>query len=1336
MSWTRSFRVLAAFLTLLVAACSRSDAPESASLGTVHQADTFTIQTDGWDGEASRTVQAVSIAQTFTAPADPSAKLVRFEIAKLFCSDDAGVFIVPWDDAKATTIGSGTRVQTIAGKGGLASLDTFAPLALTPGGRYAFVIAQVDNHLLTDKNVTIQYGTPKSNFADGGSYHNDTSSNGGGVYGKLLDDGTDLAIVLRFTRDNPSSLTLSQDKETTGYGEPFKVHALLRDTIANADIANALLGFTYPLPGGDTTTTGQTGAKGTVDMTFSAAAAETFTMTVKFGGGGGHGAVTQTISHTVTAGPTTLAITRDIANPVVGDDVTFTATVTPTSGALTPAGTVTFTDDVTGDTADVPLSSGKAAWTEKMTGGNHTFHAEYVPAPLTYAASGNDAVIGIVAKAVTTTTLTSALNPSVVGGNASFQATINSATATGSVHYTISNTPTNIVGDAPVSAGVATFATTALAPGAHVVTASYSGDANFESSVASNLAQTVNKDAVAIAVTDTPVSPSTYPASVTLGYTVSSAGSGGTPTGAYHVMDGATKIADGTLAAGAGTATLTNPAGGTHSLTFTYDGDANHGGSTKTSTHVVNPTASTLTATDPGNSPFDQFFTLNATVSTVGPTAPTGTITFSEDGLTLGSGPAPSADLHIRTLAVGSHVIGVSYTGDASYASTVKTVTHVVVQAATKTTVVPAANPSAVGAPASFTISVAPVNASTFVPSGSVTLLEGATSLGTAALDSSGNAHLDATLALGDHTVHAVYNADPRFAGSTSPDVVQSIALAPTTMTLTSTPNPATAGASVSFTATIPKVNGVAATGSVSFLDGATVLGPRDLVNGVATFATTALTTGTHTIKASYGGDGNYQAGSASIAQGIDAAATTTALVVTPAPAVFGQNVKLTATVTGATGGTVTFKEGGVTIGSAVLDAARTAVVQKDDLAVGSHALSASFVADADHLASTGNTELLVNKADSAIALSSSSNPAATGAQVTFTATVSAVAPGAGTPSGTVTFREGAKVLGTAGVGAGGVASVIVSDLAEGTHTITADIPAGASFNASTSNAIAQTISAAAATLNLGATSSHITYGADVVLDAVVTDPAGLKGEVAFTEGATALCSGAPDAMGHVTCIAPALHAGTHAITATYGTSTATTTVVIDKAATTLTLSSSPNPAAVGQAIAFTVQVAGSARGEVEAFNGTTSLGTTILDTDGSASFTTNDLPAGTYAISVHYAGDDDHLEATSNVVSQVVSVASSDGDAGTDAGPGTGTDAGPGNGSSTSSSSSSSGGSLPPPTADAGGASGGLGAIPVGTPDGGDDGCSTSGPGAGGSAFVGLAMVLAGVASRRRRRR
>jgi streptogramin lyase len=190
-------------------------------------------------------------------------------------------------------------------------------------------------------------------------------------------------------------------------------------------------------------------------------------------------------------------------------------------------------------------------------------------------------------------------------------------------------------------------------------------------------------------------------------------------------------------------------------------------------------------------------------------------------------------------------------------------------------------------------------------------------------------------------------------------------------------------------------------------------------------------------------------------------AATTTALRTSAPTAVFGQPVTLTATVNSPAGtptGTVTFKDGNTVLGFAAVNAAGQATLTLT-LGVGSHALTASFAATG---AFTGSTSAIVaetvNPAAKATSLRASANSVLTGRPVTFAATVTAVAPGAGTPTGTVTFMDGHTVLGTGALNSSGAATLTISSLPVGQHAITAVYSGAATFAGSASASATETI--------------------------------------------------------------------------------------------------------------------------------------------------------------------------------------------------------------------------------------------------------------------------------------
>jgi Bacterial Ig-like domain (group 3) len=198
-------------------------------------------------------------------------------------------------------------------------------------------------------------------------------------------------------------------------------------------------------------------------------------------------------------------------------------------------------------------------------------------------------------------------------------------------------------------------------------------------------------------------------------------------------------------------------------------------------------------------------------------------------------------------------------------------------------------------------------------------------------------------------------------------------------------------------------------------------------------------------------------------------ATATTLTAAPPSPQTLGTSVTLTANVTstaGTTVGSVTFEDGGSSIGTGTVDGSGNAVFSTNALAVGTHPLTAVFnPTDATAFATSTSAALSyvitgVPAVNTSTALSV--NPT-TGAAFTPVALTATVTPASGTtvPTGSVQFFDGTASLGTAPLAAG-VASLSVSSLAQGTHSITAVFTAAdpTKFNTSTSPAVVFTATA------------------------------------------------------------------------------------------------------------------------------------------------------------------------------------------------------------------------------------------------------------------------------------
>ncbi len=425
---------------------------------------------------------------------------------------------------------------------------------------------------------------------------------------------------------------------------------------------------------------------------------------------------------------------------------------------------------------------------------------------------------------------------------------------------------------------------------------------------------------------------------------------------------------------------------------------------------------------------------------------------------------APSAtSLQDTTVLPGTYryqVKAVNSIGDSAYAGPVSAT---VLQPSSRTTLTSSLNPSFFGQSVTFTATVDAI-AATGIPSGSVTFtVDG---IGTVVPIVAGSASLStAALTSGPHAVTATYGGDVVFASSTD-SLTQTVLGILTTTTVTSNRVPSsTYGQSVTFTAAVVPSSGAAVpTGTVQFrVDGAAFGLPVALnALGRATLATTTLSAGTHSIVAVYSGSGvHVTSTSAPYSQVVLRATPTLTITSNRTTGVYGRSVTFTARVqpAGATG-TVQFRVDGVAVGSPVtLDATGRATFVSTTLSVGTHQVSYTYSGNGNFNAATsGNRAYTVTRASSLAVVRTSGSPAARGTTVTFTATVSAVAPGSGVPSGTVRFMVDGVVRATVAINASGVATWSTTTLTVGRHTVSVAYAGDTRFVGTTSQTITQRI--------------------------------------------------------------------------------------------------------------------------------------------------------------------------------------------------------------------------------------------------------------------------------------
>jgi hypothetical protein len=576
---------------------------------------------------------------------------------------------------------------------------------------------------------------------------------------------------------------------------------------------------------------------------------------------------------------------------------------------------------------------------------------------------------------------------------------------------------------------------------------------------------------------------------------------------------------------------------------------------------LVNSTTVTVTS-NINPSGFGQNVTFTANLTTGSTTGKlTGTVSFFDGPTSLKAnvalnapGTTATATFATPALTVGQHTITASYSGDATHFAATSTDNSTApyiqtVNEATATGLVSSLKTSPLGQSVTFTATVTAPNGGGVIPDGSVIFYDGTTIIGNQMLNASGAATLQtAALTTGLHPITAFYGGDPTIPilSSTSSILNQDVQASSTAAVATSG-SPSVYGTSVTFTATVAPNGAVPATGLVKFYDAAALLGTGTLnATGQATFPTSSLAVGSHSITVVYQGDTNYSAAtSPSITQQVNQALTLTTVLPALNPGIAGKADAITATVTVTQGaatptGKVTFTDGSLPLGTVTLGATGTATITPT-LAPGTHTIVATYAGDNNDATSASVAyPLTVNQATTSTVVTASPNPAVVLSSVVFTAKVTG---NGGIPGGTVVFSANGTQIGSAAtLDATGTATITYSGLAAGSYAITAVYSGDTNDQGSTGAGAASLVVGTIPTVtDLGSTTTTGT-NPQVILVATTLNSASTTGGVSlptptgtvtFTSGSTVVGASPLDSSGIATLV-PALATGTYNVIATY----------------------------------------------------------------------------------------------------------------------------------------------------------------------------------------------------------
>ena len=681
--------------------------------------------------------------------------------------------------------------------------------------------------------------------------------------------------------------------------------------------------------------------------------------------------------------------------------------------------------------------------------------------------------------------------------------------------------------------------------------------------------------------------------SVTVAGTVS--GSGGTPTGDLALVDdlspasypGQEAIATFSLSGGAISGTTNALPGGSYNVSAHYGGDSTFAQSDSNAIAVTVGAESSTTNLkvvgyyDPATgqtaaTPYYGYIYLldaqpygnSASLASPDGTA-TGTITFKSGTATLGAAQLSSegvAELQTTTIPAGANSLTAVFPGDASFNASTSSPVSLAVQPAVMTASGITPTPFFPTVGASVTLSVTyTTDSAGAAPTGTVTFMDGTTTLGTVPLTGTAGSstalagatasYTTSTLPGGSNSITTVYSGDGNYAGVTSSATDVPVAKYQTTLTI----NPASQTFQVNqpLTVTVTPAQGTGLplpTGTVSLYLNSLLVPAVSLTNGSATITIPAntLPLGSSNIAVQYSGDSDYGQASGILAVTVESSGTVTPTVAVVTPGgIVNYPVTVTVNVTGPSGdptatGTVTLSNGSFfQLTLPLTNGSTTFSINGYGLVPGANTLTATYLGDSTYTSGTGTGTVTLIAWTNLMFTPTSPDFAANEAE---TVTVTAQGqPNVATPTGTIDLSGGGYDSGPVQMTAGAASMTIPANtFTTGSYTLMASYSGDTNYSPGTGFVDAYVTTPVPAGFSASGTAVAISAPGATTNNTstiTVTPQGGFTGAVALSAAITSSPAGAVHP--------PTLSFGSTSPVTISGTSAATATMTVTTTAAT-----------------------------------------------------------------------------------------------------------------------------------------------------------------------------------------